>query len=89
MNFEGKIVRYDLYVSDSMVNYTGKHRHAFAIMASFAPTLYFTEGDTAEIHVHNKLKNTALHWHGVMLENKEDGIPYLTQKPIKRRNLCL
>lgn len=86
VNFEGKIVRYDLYVSDSMVNYTGKHRHAFAINGQLpAPTLYFTEGDIAEIHVHNKLKkeNTALHWHGVMLENKEDGIPYLTQKPIK------
>ncbi|MCT3897222.1 multicopper oxidase domain-containing protein [Elizabethkingia anophelis] len=86
VSFEGKIVRYDLYVSDSMVNYTGKHGHAYAINGQLpAPTLYFTEGDTAEIHVHNRLKkeNTALHWHGVMLENKEDGIPFLTQKPIK------
>ena len=86
VSFEGKVVRYDLYVSDSMVNYTGKHGHAYAINGQLpAPTLYFTEGDTAEIHVHNNLKkeNTALHWHGVMLENKEDGIPFLTQKPIK------
>ncbi|AQX05202.1 multicopper oxidase domain-containing protein [Elizabethkingia meningoseptica] len=86
VSFEGKVVRYDLYVSDSMVNYTGKHAHAYAINGQLpAPTLYFTEGDTAEIHVHNNLKkeNTALHWHGVMLENKEDGIPFLTQKPIK------
>ncbi|OPC29276.1 copper oxidase [Elizabethkingia meningoseptica] len=86
VSFEGKVVRYDLYVSDSMVNYTGKHAHAYAINGQLpAPTLYFTEGDIAEIHVHNNLKkeNTALHWHGVMLENKEDGIPFLTQKPIK------
>ena len=40
----------------------------------------FTEGDTAEIVVHNQLKEaTSLHWHGVFLPNKEDGIPYLTK----------
>ncbi|NAW50050.1 multicopper oxidase domain-containing protein [Elizabethkingia argentiflava] len=86
LHFGGKLVRYDLYVTDSMVQYTGKHAHAYAINGQLpAPTLYFTEGDMAEIHVHNRLKkeNTALHWHGVMLENKEDGIPFLTQKPIK------
>ncbi|WP_185284414.1 multicopper oxidase domain-containing protein, partial [Chryseobacterium indologenes] len=48
------------------------------------PTLTFTEGDTAEIVVHNQLKeSTSLHWHGVFLPNKEDGVPWLTQKPIK------
>ena len=48
------------------------------------PTLTFTEGDTAEIMVHNLLKeNTSLHWHGVQLPNKEDGVPFLTQMPIK------
>ncbi|CUS07871.1 unnamed protein product, partial [Tuber aestivum] len=49
------------------------------------PTLTFTEGDIAEIYVHNDLKkeNTALHWHGLFLPNKEDGVPYLTQMPIK------
>ena len=66
VSFEGKIVRYDLYVSDSMVNYTGKHGHVFAINGQLpAPTLYFTEGDTAEIHVHNRLKrkySTSLAW---------------------------
>lgn len=47
------------------------------------PTLTFTEGDIAEIVVHNQLKeSTSLHWHGVFLPNKEDGVPYLTQEPI-------
>jgi FtsP/CotA-like multicopper oxidase with cupredoxin domain len=46
--------------------------------------LTFTEGDTAEIHVHNLLKEeTSLHWHGLFLPNKEDGVPNLTQMPIK------
>jgi FtsP/CotA-like multicopper oxidase with cupredoxin domain len=47
-------------------------------------TLYFTEGDTAEIYLHNMLKeNTGLHWHGVILPNEHDGVPYLTTKPVK------
>jgi len=48
------------------------------------PTLTFTEGDTAQIYVHNELnESTTLHWHGLFLPNKEDGVPYLTQMPIK------
>jgi FtsP/CotA-like multicopper oxidase with cupredoxin domain len=45
-----------------------------------APTLTFTEGDTAEIYLHNQLKKeeTSLHWHGVILPNRFDGVPYLT-----------
>ena len=78
-------VRYDLYVQDTIVNYAGKERHAIAVNGQIPmPTLHFTEGDTAEIHVHNQLKEgTSLHWHGVFLPNKEDGVPFLTQMPIE------
>ncbi|MGN6401240.1 MAG: multicopper oxidase domain-containing protein, partial [Flavisolibacter sp.] len=52
----GKTVRYDLYVRDTIVNYTGKNKHAIAVNGSIPmPTLYFTEGDTAEIYLHNEL----------------------------------
>lgn len=80
-----KVVRYDLYVSDTTVNFTGKSKRAIAVNGQIPmPTLNFTQGDTAEIHVHNKLKeSTSLHWHGLILPNKEDGVPYLTQMPIK------
>lgn len=82
-----RLVRYDLYVRDTMVNYTGgkKMRHAIAINGSIpAPTLYFNEGDTAEIWVHNTLMHeTSIHWHGLILPNTEDGVPYLTTEPIK------
>ena len=80
-----KKVEYDLYVNDSMVNYTGKHRMAIAVNGSIpAPTLVFTEGDTAIIRVHNMMKmETSIHWHGILLPNKEDGVPYLTTAPIK------
>jgi FtsP/CotA-like multicopper oxidase with cupredoxin domain len=80
-----KVVRYDLYVKDTLVNYTGKEKPAIAVNGQIPmPTLEFTEGDTAEIVVHNQLKeNTSLHWHGVFVPNKEDGVPFLTQMPIK------
>ncbi|MBP2615527.1 CopA family copper-resistance protein [Chryseobacterium jejuense] len=85
LTFGGKKVRYDLYVKDTIVNFTGKNRRALAINGKLqAPTLYFTEGDTAEIYLHNMLKeNTGLHWHGVILPNEHDGVPYLTTKPVK------
>ncbi|MNS19340.1 Copper resistance protein A precursor [compost metagenome] len=79
-----KVVRYDLYIQDTTVTFTGKAKHAIAVNGQIPmPDLYFTEGDTAEIWVHNQLKeSTSLHWHGLFLPNKEDGVPYLTQMPI-------
>ena len=79
------IVRYDLYVRDTIVNFTGKEKRAIAVNGQIPmPTLTFTEGDIAEIYVHNELdEETALHWHGLFLPNKEDGVPYLTQMPMR------
>ena len=80
----GRTIRYDLYAKDTLVNYTGKAKHAIAINGSIpAPALYFTEGDTAEIYLHNMLKEeTSLHWHGVILPNEADGVPLLTTAPV-------
>lgn len=80
----GNVVHYDFYVKDTLVNNAGKAKRAIAVNGQIPmPTLEFTQGDTAEIVVHNLLKeNTSLHWHGVFLPNKEDGVPFLTQMPI-------
>jgi FtsP/CotA-like multicopper oxidase with cupredoxin domain len=80
-----KVVRYDLHVRDTLVNFTGKIKRAIAVNGQIPmPTMTFTQGDTAEIHVYNELKEaTSLHWHGLILPNKEDGVPYLTQMPIE------
>ncbi|NEW83481.1 MAG: multicopper oxidase domain-containing protein [Mariniphaga sp.] len=80
-----KTIRYDLYVADTVVNFTGKTKHAIAVNGSIPmPTLIFTEGDTAEIYVHNMMNTeTSLHWHGLFLPNQYDGVPNLTQMPIK------
>lgn len=86
-----KLVRYDLYVKDTIVNFTGKNKRAIAINGSIpGPTLQFTEGDTAAIYVHNQLdRETSMHWHGVFLPNRFDGVPYLTQMPIKPKSTYL
>jgi FtsP/CotA-like multicopper oxidase with cupredoxin domain len=83
--FSQKIIRYDLYIRDTTVNFTGKLKRAIAVNGQIPmPTLTFTQGDTAEIVVHNELNElTSLHWHGLFLPNKEDGVPYLTQMPIE------
>ena len=80
-----KVVHYDLYVKDTLVNFSGKEKRAIAVNGQIPmPTLTFTEGDIAEIVVHNQLKeSTSLHWHGLYLPNKEDGVPHLTQMPIE------
>ena len=83
-NRPSKMVRYDLYVSDTTVNFTGKNANAMAINGQIpAPVLEFTEGDTAEIYVHNQLASpTSIHWHGVLVPNQYDGVTYLTTAPI-------
>ena len=80
-----KVVHYDLYVRDTMVNLGNKTKRAIAVNGQIPmPTLTFTEGDTAEIYVHNELnEETSLHWHGLILPNRYDGVPNLTQMPIK------
>ena len=82
----GPVVEYHLYVKDTTVNYTGRKRKAIAINGSIpAPTLRFTEGDSAVIYVHNLLREeVSIHWHGILLPNEQDGVPLLNTTPIRR-----
>ncbi len=79
-----KTVRYDLYITDTTVNFSGKDRPAMAVNGVFpGPTLSFTLGDTALVYVHNlSSQPTSIHWHGVQLPSRMDGVAYLTQMPI-------
>lgn len=80
-----KTVEYDLYVRNAPVNFTGVTRPAMTINGSIpGPTLHFTEGDTAVIRVHNLMDTeTSFHWHGLLVPNDQDGVPYLTSAPVK------
>ena len=83
--FAQKTIRYDLYIADTLVTFGKKPTRAISVNGTIPmPTLTFTEGDTAEIWVHNNLnEETSLHWHGLFLPNRYDGVPNLTQNPIK------
>jgi FtsP/CotA-like multicopper oxidase with cupredoxin domain len=79
-----RTVVYRLDITDTTVNYTGRHRHAIAVNGLLpGPTLEFTEGDTAVIYIHNRMMMaTSVHWHGLIVPNRYDGVAYLTSPPI-------
>ncbi len=48
------------------------------------PTVRLRQGEPARIIVENQLEqDTTVHWHGIRLPNAMDGVPGLTQPPIK------
>ena len=48
------------------------------------PTIEVVEGDRVRIIVHNELpESTTIHWHGLEVPNRMDGVHGLTQEPIK------
>ncbi|MCK5897251.1 MAG: copper resistance system multicopper oxidase, partial [Cocleimonas sp.] len=71
---------FDLTISEQRVNFTGKIRVATAINDTVpGPTLRWKEGETVTLRVTNKLPVTSsIHWHGIILPNKMDGVPGLT-----------
>lgn len=78
-------VEYHLTISERTVNFTGHPRRALAVNDSIpAPTLNFHEGDLARIYVTNALKvPTSIHWHGMLVPNRMDGVPFVTYPPIQ------
>ncbi|MGN6108332.1 MAG: multicopper oxidase family protein, partial [Kofleriaceae bacterium] len=48
------------------------------------PTLRVRLGDTVRVHFTNRLpQSTTIHWHGVRVPNRMDGVPHATQPPIE------
>lgn len=77
-------VEYDLNIARQEVNLTGQPVKALTINGHLpGPTLRFTEGDHAVIRVHNQMDvETSIHWHGILLPNAMDGVPFVTYPPI-------
>ncbi|HEY9170584.1 MAG TPA: multicopper oxidase domain-containing protein [Lutibacter sp.] len=75
---------YTLEINEEMVNKAGKDVMGMTINGSIpGPTLDFTEGEYAVIHVKNNMdEETSIHWHGMLLPNFYDGVPYLSTPPI-------
>ena len=80
-----EIVEYDLIISRKHIKITGKNVEAMVINGTIPGSiLKFTEGDKAVIRVKNNMDiETSLHWHGILLPDKDDGVPYLTTPPIR------
>jgi FtsP/CotA-like multicopper oxidase with cupredoxin domain len=48
------------------------------------PQIRVREGDRVRINVTNRLpESTCVHFHGLEVPNDQDGVPFITQKPIK------
>jgi FtsP/CotA-like multicopper oxidase with cupredoxin domain len=48
------------------------------------PEIRVTEGDQVRVICHNQMtQSTSIHFHGVLVPNAMDGVPYITQDPIK------
>ncbi|GAB3343184.1 hypothetical protein GCM10027429_33450 [Marivirga atlantica] len=76
---------YNLTLRQEMVNKAGKDVKGMTVNGSIpGPTLRFTEGEYAVIYVKNEMDvETSVHWHGLLLPNFYDGVPYLTTPPIE------
>ncbi len=49
-----------------------------------APQIRVREGDRVRVNIKNELpESTAIHFHGLELPNNQDGVPFITQPPIK------
>lgn len=48
------------------------------------PQIRVREGDRVRVVLHNELpESTAIHFHGLELPNDQDGVPFITQPPVK------
>ncbi len=48
------------------------------------PTIEVNEGDHVRIYFHNNLpEHTTVHWHGLEIPVNMDGVPYVSQEPVK------
>ena len=75
---------YQLVIRDQKMYKAGIGSHSVTVNDSIpGPTLYFTEGDSAVIHIRNEMKMaSSIHWHGILIPNYFDGVPYLSTPPI-------
>ncbi|MBN8829025.1 MAG: multicopper oxidase domain-containing protein [Sphingobacteriia bacterium] len=79
-----KTVEYILNINHKAVNYSGKEVRGLAINNFIpGPTIKAKVGDTLRVTVNNQLdEESSIHWHGILLPNDQDGVPYINTPPI-------
>ncbi|EAQ50000.1 multicopper oxidase domain-containing protein [Leeuwenhoekiella blandensis] len=83
---DGRPVKeYNLTIEENEMTLGGVTANAMTLNGGIpGPVLEFNEGDLAIINVTNKMdEETSVHWHGLILPNFYDGVPYLTTPPIE------
>jgi len=82
------VTEYDLTIAQEEIRITGKAARGMTLNGSIpGPVLHFKEGDTARIHVHNNMDvETSIHWHGILVPPRMDGVPYISFPPIAPGN---
>ena len=83
-----EIKEYRLTAKAATVNLTGDGHPDTAVWAYGGtvpgPEVRIRQGDAVRLVVSNKLgEDTTVHWHGIRLPNAMDGVPGLTQPPIR------
>ncbi|WP_034888711.1 multicopper oxidase domain-containing protein [Gillisia sp. Hel_I_29] len=76
---------YTLTLREEQVNKAGKPVMGMTVNGQIpGPTLDFNDGEYAIIYVKNEMSvETSIHWHGLLLPNFYDGVPYLSTPPIE------
>jgi FtsP/CotA-like multicopper oxidase with cupredoxin domain len=85
---EPEIKEYRLTAKQVVVKLTGDGHRYTAVWAYDGtvpgPEVRIRQGERVRVVITNKLgEDTTVHWHGIRLPNVMDGVPGLTQKPIR------
>ena len=80
----GRVREYTLEAAPMNITLGGQHITTWGYNGGLpGPEIRITEGDTLRVTVKNRLpEGTTVHWHGVPLVNKMDGVPCVTQPDI-------
>ena len=81
----GNVKSYDLQAAPMEFELGGRKVQTWAYNGGVpGPEIWATEGDTLRVRVKNGLPaDTTVHWHGLPIRNSMDGVPDVTQPPIK------
>ncbi len=76
---------YDLTIGKAAIDVAGKDQTAMTINGAVpGPVLRFKEGEDLVINVTNTLgEDTSIHWHGLILPYRQDGVPGISFPGIK------
>ena len=81
----GRIVETRLTIARETVTIAGITAEAMTVDGGIpGPTLRWRVGDLARVHVENTMDvPSSIHWHGLLLPNRQDGVPGLTTPGIR------